>query len=150
MEADGHFRSANPQFCKLLDVTPAELIGRRYQDITPPGIREVDERNAQLVRDGLIDFYLLRKKYQFSDDRQVKVVLLVTPVREAGKFLFFLARIMLDDNGALSKGPPGLQSDLAPSFRRWMSSAGDFLIKYGKLLLAIGTIIGGAVVAVLN
>lgn len=100
---DFTFRSVNPQFCKLLGVTPADLIGERFQDITPPGLKQLDERNAKMVVDGLIDFYLLPKKYEFHNGKEVDVILLVTraPLSHEGDFQFFVSRIMLDEKGAL-------------------------------------------------
>lgn len=143
VDRDFTFRSVNPQFCKLLGVTPAELIGARFQDITPQGIRELDEKNAKLVIAGSIDFYILPKTYQFGE-RKISVVLLVTraPKADQGDFQFFLSRIMIDANGELltvqAEGLKSPQSSLAP-----MQKVTDFLMTYGTWLAGIGTIIGG-------
>lgn len=156
---DFTFRSANPQFCKLLGVTPAELVGNTFQDITPIGIRELDEKNARLLIDGKADFYVLPKKYQFAGGRTVSVVLLATraPSSELGEFQFFLSRIMLDEDGELvsgedlidqrQKNPPS-GSDV--SFPVLTGRAADFWMKYGKFLITIGTILGTAALLVYN
>ena len=40
VDKDFTFRSVNPQFCQIVGVSPAELIGKRFQDITPPRDRD--------------------------------------------------------------------------------------------------------------
>lgn len=142
---DFTFRSANPQFCNLLGVTPADLLGKRFQDITPPGLKELDEKNAQMVIDGIIDFYLLPKRYQFSDGREVSVVLLVTraPSSSEGEFQFFVARIMLDQKGELLSTLDQAKSwESTQFYQKWIPKAVDFCLKYGKIFMAIGTIVG--------
>jgi len=137
---DFTFRSCNPQFCKLLGVTPADLIGQRFQDITPVQIRELDSKNAQMVIDGFIDFYLLPKTYEFMNGNKVSVVLLVTraPLSSEGAFQFFVSRIMLDEKGGLLSVQSAGKSILPPSFPRWTETAAEFLIKNIKLFIAIG------------
>lgn len=148
---DFTFRSVNPQFCKLLDVTPAELIGKRFQDITHPSIRAKDEENAKMLIAGMIDFYVLPKTYLFSDGREKKVVLLVTRAPAANQmvFQFFVSRIMLDENLALPMVPKN-KSDSAPYFHEQIQKVVDFSIKYGKFLVAIGTILAAMIVALLG
>lgn len=145
---DFTFRSANPQFCKLLGVTQAELIGQRFQDLTPPGIRELDAKNAQMVIDGYMDFYLLPKAYQFSGGRIVNVVLLVTrvPHTEVGDFQFFLSRIMLDESGGLCTAKDLKIPDLVASSTSLLEKLGDFLLKYYKLFAAVGAAIGFVII----
>lgn len=143
---DFTFRSVNPQFCKLLGVTPADLVGNRFQDITPPGIKELDQKNAQMVIDGLIDFYLLPKRYEFANGNEVDVVLLVTAVRdkETQEFLFFVSRIMLDETEGLLSSQEVAGSELEQSFQTSIFMVAEFLIKHGKWLAALGAIIAGA------
>ena len=142
VDKDFTFRSVNPQFCKLLGVTPAELIGSRFQDVTPPGVRELDQKNAELVAKGDIDFYMIPKRYQFSDRRVVDVVLLVNraPSAENGDFQFFLSQIMLDENGKLLKMKKK-ELGQQPTFPKSMKKVVDFMMKYGTWMAGIGTII---------
>lgn len=95
---DFTYRAVNPQFCEILGVTPAQLVGQRFQDITPPGIRKLDEANAQLVMNGVMDFYILPKVYDFGDGHTRNVIMLMTRVPKSadGSFRFFVSRIMLD------------------------------------------------------
>lgn len=148
---DFTFRSVNPQFCKLLGVTPADLIGTAFQDITAPSIKKLEEKNAKLVISGVIDFYILPKKYCFFDGREVEVVLLVTraPASAEGEFQFFVSRIMLDEKGELLKPheAPGAP-DLQQSFPKSAGSVVNFMMKYGSWLAALGTIIASILVAV--
>ncbi len=93
---DFTFRSVNAQFCKILKVTPAELINKKFTDITPPPLRSLDQRNAELVKKNVIQSYLLPKTYEFQDGRKVDVTLLVNGVydQETKEFLFFVSTIM--------------------------------------------------------
>lgn len=143
---DFTFRSANPQFCKLLGATPADLIGQRFQDITPQKIRELDQKNAQMVIDGFIDFYLLPKTYEFPNGNKVDVVLLVTraPLSNEGEFQFFVSRIMLDEKGALLSAQTETISQSQPYSPKWTETAADFLLKNTKIFIAIGTAIAAA------
>ena len=96
INADFSFRSANHQFCKILGVTPAELIKRKFTDITPEPIRTVEVKNAILVRRGDIQSFLLPKTFEFSDGRKVDINLLVNGVYHptSKHFMFFVATIM--------------------------------------------------------
>lgn len=91
------FRAVNPQFCKILGVTPGDIIGSKFSDITPQPIRDLDIKNAKLVMDGSIDSYLLPKAYELHDGRRVSVILLVVGVYDQdGEFMFFVLRIVTD------------------------------------------------------
>lgn len=148
---DGTFRSVNPQFCKLLGVTPAELIGHRFQDLTPPSIRKLDLENAELVKKGAIDFYLLPKKYQFAS-HEVDVVLLVTraPPSSVGDFRFFVSRIMLDEKGALLTAHDEDRSGSVIDYPTSISSVVEFVLKYGKILITAGLVLGAFVLSLLG
>ena len=149
---DFTFRSANPQFCKLLGVTPADLIGHRFQDITPPNIRELDEKNAQMVIDGYIDFYLLPKSYEFARGERVDVVLLVTraPLSSEGDFQFFVSRIMLDEGGGLLSAHTEKELHSPAFYQKWTVSVVDFLMKYWVWIVMIAATSTGAVIEVLG
>lgn len=149
---DFTFRSANPQFCKLLGVSPADLINKKFQDITPPGIKELDMKNSELAKAGLVPFYFLPKSYEFADGREVKVMLLVVPVHcpNTKEFRFFVSRIMLDQGSGSLTGHIEEISSSEQSFQRSIGSVVDFMMKYGKWLAAIGTIIGAVAVSVMG
>ncbi len=151
VDQDFTFRSVNPQFCKLLGVSPADLIGQRFQDVTHPDVRKVDEENAKLLMAGHIDFYVLSKRYLFQNNHQVAVVLLVTRVPQSGavEFKFFLSRIMLDENGALFTTPKKTQN-CVPCDQTPIQKAADFFLKYHKALIATGSIIGAILVYLIN
>lgn len=92
---DFTFCAVNPQFCEILGVTPADLVGRRFQDVTPQKTRELDEKNATLVMRGVINSYILQKAYEIAGVKTVEVMLLVSGVyNQNGEFLFFVSRIM--------------------------------------------------------
>lgn len=112
---DFTFRAVNPQFCKILEVTPAELIDKKFTDITPEPIRTLDVKNANLVKKDKIQSYLLQKTYEFSDGRRKDVTLLVKGVYhpDTRRFLFFVSSIMGKEEDelevqSLSQMPTGL------------------------------------------
>lgn len=94
---DFKFLSVNQQFCEVVGVTPGELIGQTFQDVTDPKIRELDERNAKLVMEGKARSYLLPKKYRFPSGHISEILLLVVGVYDKEDcFQFFVSRIMKD------------------------------------------------------
>lgn len=135
---DGIFLYANPQFYKLLEITPAELIGKRFQDITPIGdARDKDVQNSQLVVDGLIQSYLLPKQYQFSDAKFVNVIALMSrvPMDTSKPFRFFSLKIVLNDT---EESP--LKQDNAGSNTQFLSVTEillNIINKYGKYFIAL-------------
>jgi PAS domain S-box-containing protein len=89
------FVSVNPQFCQIVGVTPAELMGKKFTDVTPATIRELDAKNAELVMQGKITSYLLPKRFEFQSGAKVEIILLVVGVYATdGTFEFFVSRIM--------------------------------------------------------
>lgn len=93
---DFSFRSVNQQFCKILGVSPAELIGNKFTDLTPDPVRSVEVKNSILVRRGDIQSFLLPKTFLFSDGHKVDITLLVNGVYHPATrtFMFFVATIM--------------------------------------------------------
>lgn len=95
VDTNNVFLHVNPQFCEICGVTPAQLIGQNFQDVTAAHIRKLDVDNAQLVRKGIISHYLIDKEYRFSETHHVNVTLLVVGVyNQKNEFLFFLSRIV--------------------------------------------------------
>lgn len=94
------FMDVNSQFCAICGVTPAELLGKKFTDITPERLGKLDARNADLVKEGWIPHYTIEKTYRFpvgeEEFRKVDVELLVVGIYhpETGKFLCYLSRIM--------------------------------------------------------
>lgn len=96
VNGDFTFRSVNPQFCKILGVTPAELVDQSFVDLTPEPIKTLDKRNAELVKAGQIQSYLIPKTYEFPNGKRKDVTLLVNGVyhQDTNEFLFFVSTIM--------------------------------------------------------
>ena len=93
---DFTFRAVNQQFCKIVGVTPAELVGNKFTDLTPEPVKSVDMKNAMLVKRGVIQSYLLPKSYEFYNGHKVDVTLLVNGVYhpETKDFMFFVSTIL--------------------------------------------------------
>jgi PAS domain S-box-containing protein len=145
---DFTFRYVNPQWLELMgsNLTPADFIGKSFVDITAPQDLKVDMKNANLLIKGKISSYVMRKQYKFLNGEQKDVILLVNrvPKNPTHPFQFFLSRIILNpdaENIIHSK-----QSSLMLMFATW----GNIITKYSGLLISIGLIIGGAIVAVLK
>lgn len=133
-------RSANPQFREMLGITPAELIGKRLVDLTPQPSKTLLEENAKLVISGNIQHYLLQKELELPDGERVKALLLMRGVYDKeGEFLFFISRIMLDEEGIESPVPSQKSIKLL-----------EFIKQYGYIFAAIGTTIGAAIMAALK
>ena len=108
VNSDFTFRSVNQQWCEICGVTPAEFVGNTFSDITPQPIRDLDVKNAELVKQGTITSYLLPKTYEFSNGRKVNIVLLVAGVyhKQTRKFLFYVSRIMTNNLDIDTESPP--------------------------------------------
>lgn len=148
---DFTFRSVNPQFCEILKITPGDLIGKRFQDITPPHIRALDEHNAQLVIDGKIPSYFLPKTYEFENSRRVHILLLAKGVflkkhpddpENATNFQFFVSKIMLNESV-----PSHLTLELSNQKQIGFL---DFIVKYYKLLVSLGIVLGTLVYTIFD
>lgn len=61
---DFTFINVNEQLCLYLGLTKAELIGRKFTDITPEPIRSIDAANARMVAEAKITRYRLPKIYE--------------------------------------------------------------------------------------
>lgn len=92
------FKRVNTQFCEILGVSESELVGYKFQDITPPPVKQLDENNAKLVIARVMECYILDKSYEFGEGenrRFVHVTLIAKGVfDEDGEFLHFIAKIM--------------------------------------------------------
>lgn len=137
---DFTFRSVNHQFCKILGVTPAELIGCKFQDVTPAAIRQLDESNAKLVIKGVISNYILQKTYEFANGHKVEVILLVTGVYRGNKFLFFVSRIV-------QMPPSNTQSNAPRYFTSQQQTDASSTEKRSWLRRHYKNILGGAALA---
>ena len=93
---DFTFRSVNHQFCKILNVTAAELVNQKFTDITPEPLKTLEKQNSLLVIERAQESYLLPKTYEFPCGKRVDVTLLVSGVyhKETEEFLFFVCTIM--------------------------------------------------------
>lgn len=93
---DFTFRAVNQQFCKIMGVTPGELVGSKFTDLTPEPLKSLDAKNAELVKNGVVQSYLLPKTYEFLNGQRVDVTLLVNGVYhpDTKKFMFFVSTIM--------------------------------------------------------
>ena len=127
---DFTFRAVNQQFCKIVGVTPAELVGNKFTDLTPEPLRTVDRNNALLVKKGVIQSYLLPKTYEFFNGHRADVILLVNGVYhpETKDFMFFVSTILerqeMKSLVAPSRMPTGLLDWIDARKAWWAGVAG--------------------------
>lgn len=125
---DFTFRAVNQQFCKIVGVTPAELVGNKFTDLTPEPLKTVDAKNALLVKKGVIQSYLLPKTYEFFNGHRANVTLLVNGVYhpETNAFMFFVSTILerqeMKSLVAPSRMPTGLL-DWIDAKKAWWAAA---------------------------
>lgn len=150
VEKDGTFRSVNPQFAELLGVTPGELIGNKFQDITPNPVRKLDEKNAQMVADGVIGYYIMSKTYDFGEGHTVDVHLLVTrvPKETVKPFKFFVSRIMTNEDTSSADQGNELSELGQPSQNN--QTFLEFITENSKLLAGLGVAGATFIIALLE
>lgn len=136
------FRSANPQFCKILGVSPAEIIGQDIRNVTPNPTRSVEFKNLSMIKDGLIESFMLKKMFEIPGKDSRYVVSIVRGALDSeAKFRFFVMQIMLDDEVVVSESnTPVPQS----------SGILDFIKNYQKIFVAIGTGIAACIYTLLE
>lgn len=139
---DFTFRSVNQQFCDICGVTPAEIIGQKFSDITPAHIRKLDEANAKLIRQGKMRSYILPKSYEFASGAKVDVMLLVVGVFDQNdKFLHYVSRIM-------QHAPENLKTE--SGYMLPVPLQGVFAgLAFLKSIWGIFTVIGGGIAAII-
>jgi PAS domain S-box-containing protein len=64
---DGHFLRINEKFCELIGYSRAEMLSRRFQDITHPDDLNTDLSQVQQMLAGFIENYTLEKRYIRKD-----------------------------------------------------------------------------------
>ncbi len=80
---DGRFFRANAAFCRMLGYSEAELLEKRWQDVTHPDDLARDEDYAAQVVQGQIRSYEMEKRYLRKDGTSIWVALFGTFIRDA-------------------------------------------------------------------
>ena len=134
---DYTFRSVNQQFCDIIGVSAGELINNKFTDITPVAIRDLDVKNAELVKQGVIENYLLPKSYEFANGKKADITLLVNGVYhpDTGEFQFFVSKIMERRKITCSAAP----SQMPTGLLEWVDKK--------RVFWGIATVIGAAIAA---
>ena len=93
---DFTFAEVNEVICRYFQCTKAELIGKKFTDITPEPDRTIDTDNALLVIRGGIDNYQFPKQYKLPWMEGITYAVIdVLGVRDdKGKFLYFDVEIL--------------------------------------------------------
>lgn len=88
---DGTYLWVNPGYEKITGYSSAELVRLRWQDITPPGDRELDQEMVDALIRGERKAYTIRKAYNRKNNGLIQVDLTVAGwYGEDGQILHFL------------------------------------------------------------
>lgn len=79
----GEFLAVNPKLAAMLGYAPAELVGRRWQELTHPDDLASDLDKALQLVTGALDSYTIQKRYLRRDGRPIWARLSGSIVRDA-------------------------------------------------------------------
>jgi PAS domain S-box-containing protein len=79
---DGRWLEVNRSVCEITGYSAAELLTKRFQDITHPDDLAEDVELLRRLVDGEISSFQLEKRYLHADGRAVPILLSVTLVRD--------------------------------------------------------------------
>lgn len=133
------FLTVNKAWCDIFDKTPADFIGKSFEDITPDGVRELDVKNAALTIRGLMSGYTMKKSYQWIDTIK-EFLLIASRVPQDGKepFVCFVSQaVMLEQT---SVEIPFME----PSRSMWQIIIDFIGDNWKKIAMFIGALIGTA------
>ncbi len=90
----GQFFEVNQKFCDIIEYTKAELLKMSYLDVTHQEDIKEDFENAQLVKQGLINNYNIRKRYITKTGKVVWGNLTITGVKENNVLKYLIGNII--------------------------------------------------------
>ncbi|HUX35489.1 MAG TPA: PAS domain S-box protein [Candidatus Paceibacterota bacterium] len=91
---DSRFVKVNPAFCKITGFTEAELLTKKFSDITHAENIKADTEAVPKLISGEMPYYHTEKRYIRKDSREIWVNLLVSVIRNAdGSFMYFLGMV---------------------------------------------------------
>lgn len=94
VSTSGEFMQVNRQLCDMLGYSEAELLSKRFHDITHPEDLTPDVQNVTRLLAGEITSYSMEKRYYHKSGRVVWVQLNVSLVRDPdGQPLYFISQI---------------------------------------------------------
>ncbi len=89
---DGRWIRANRKLCEILGYTEAELMGLTFQQITHPDDLSNDLVQAEKIRNGEVDRYVMQKRYIRKDGSPVWINLTVSASRDgSGKLRHYIS-----------------------------------------------------------
>lgn len=94
VDLEGKWLAVNPMLCSLLEYTESELQSRTFQQITHPEDIDDDVYMTNRVKDGVLDFFTMSKRYITKTGQVIWIKLRVDPVKdEEGNVVFFLSQV---------------------------------------------------------
>jgi len=96
LDREGRWLRVNEKFCQILGYTAAELVKRRYQDITHPDDLAQELVEAQRISEGKSDHYSIEKRYARKDGSWVWVMRSVSAVRDGAREVQYVISVIQD------------------------------------------------------
>lgn len=107
------YQQVNDQFCEMLEMTRAEILDHSFIDLTPSSLKELDRRNAELVKIGRQAHYVSPKVLKNAKGTQVEILMLVTGVYvqklKRREFSHFVIQILTLKNNTQEERPSPLK-----------------------------------------
>lgn len=91
---DNVFLEVNDQLCEILGLTAAELVGRKFTEITPEPISTLDALSAKALAEGKIERYIFPKIYNPRGVITYAVIWVLPATSLVGRFLHFDVEVM--------------------------------------------------------
>ncbi|MFA6297443.1 MAG: PAS domain S-box protein, partial [Candidatus Paceibacterota bacterium] len=92
--SDSRFFKVNPAFCKMLGFTEAELLTKKFSDITHPDNVKADMESVPKMISGEMSNYQTEKRYIKKNGQEIWVNLIISAVRNLdGSFGYFLGMV---------------------------------------------------------
>lgn len=147
LASDGTFLALNQRFGAIVEYSQAELVGKKFQEITHPKDTGPDVSMARLLQQGSIDHYRMVKTYIKKSGLPVLVELVVWPIqKEDGSFEYFLSQIIPKTEVTTSNDKSTLEIDASTVLAKLLTDNKALVAKAMGVIVAILT----AVVTILT
>lgn len=94
ISTDGTTLKVNSYLCELLEYTESELQHRTFKELTHPDDISDDIEMSKKLQDGVIDFYIMSKRYITKTGKVIWAKLKVTGIYDDdGTFIHFISQV---------------------------------------------------------
>lgn len=93
VDAGGTFRRVNPVFCAMTGYSEAELLTKKFEEITHPKHIDANLANVQDLLDGKTESFQMEKRYVRKDGSSIPVLLSASVVYSDGSPAYFISQV---------------------------------------------------------